>query len=118
MELTSTNSSRINIFTFSPPLVADNNETNDINNTGFGSSISELVEMSGLDLNTSNYLNSDLNIVGVLYFERVIREDTGNYTCTASNGLPQTTNITVQSDSVFLETLGKILVIVYHSFDV
>ena len=50
-----------------------------------------------------------LGIVGVLSIDGVVREDTGNYTCTVSNQLPQTTVITKTSDAVPLVVLGKAL---------
>ena len=49
----------------------------------------------------------ELGIVGVLCFEGVIREDTDNYTCSISNELAQTTQITRTSDPVPLVVLGE-----------
>ena len=50
----------------------------------------------------------DLGIVGVLRIDSVLRGDTGDYTCTASNQLPQTTVITATSDPVPLVVLGEL----------
>ena len=49
----------------------------------------------------------ELGVVGVLRIDSVVRGDTGNYTCTASNQLPQTIVITATSDPVPLIILGK-----------
>ena len=49
----------------------------------------------------------ELGVVGVLRIAGVVREDAGNYTCTATNQLPQTTLITATSAPVPLIILGE-----------
>ena len=48
-------------------------------------------------------------LVGVLYFNNVVREDTSNYSCTASNELSETRLITTPSAMVSLTILGKVI---------
>jgi len=49
----------------------------------------------------------ELVVVSVLSFDRLERGDTANYTCTATNMLPQTTTLTALSPSIPLVVLGK-----------
>ena len=49
----------------------------------------------------------ELGVVGLLSFEETVRGDTANYTCTATNSLPETTTLTAVSDSLPLVILGK-----------
>jgi len=51
----------------------------------------------------------ELVVVSVLSFDRLEREDTANYTCTATNMLPQTTTLTALSPSIPLVVLGKLM---------
>ena len=104
-DVITTNTSRLMVFSFSPFLVAlDNEERND-----FESSISELIGINGLDVNS--FISTDeLRVVGVLYFEGVMREDSDTYTCTASNGFPSTTIFMSVSEPVPLIVLGKAVV--------
>ena len=48
-----------------------------------------------------------LGVVSVLSFGQLEREDTANYTCTATNMLPQTTTLTALSPSIPLVVPGK-----------
>ena len=58
--------------------------------------------------NTSDIISlGELGVVSLLSFERLEREDTANYTCTATNMLPQTTTLTALSPSIPLVVLGK-----------
>ena len=50
----------------------------------------------------------ELGLVSVLSFEAVVREDTAEYTCTASNMLPQTTTLENTSSPISLTVLGKV----------
>ena len=45
--------------------------------------------------------------VGVLPFNQLTIEDNGNYTCIASNKLPQTTDVVILSHAVSLVVLDK-----------
>ena len=49
----------------------------------------------------------ELGVVSLLSFDRLEREDTANYTCTATNSLPQTTTLTVLSPFIPMVVLGK-----------
>ena len=49
----------------------------------------------------------ELGVVGLLSFEETVRGDTANYTCTATNSLPETTTVITVSDSLPLVVLGK-----------
>ena len=51
----------------------------------------------------------ELGVVSVLSFGRLERGDTANYTCTATNVLPQTTTLTALSPSIPLVVLGKLV---------
>ena len=48
-----------------------------------------------------------LGVVSMLSFDQLERGDTANYTCTATNMLPQTTTLTALSPSIPLVVLGK-----------
>ena len=51
----------------------------------------------------------ELVVVSVLSFDHLERGDTANYTCTATNVLPETTILTVLSPSIPLVVLGKLM---------
>ena len=48
----------------------------------------------------------DVGVVGLLLFEEILEDDAGNYTCMATNTLPESTWMDV-SDSIPLVILGK-----------
>lgn len=101
-----TNTSRFVVFSFAPLLVPVSNETSDFESSDFVGGISELIRANGLDVSTFTSLD-ELRVVGVLYFESVVRGDTGSYTCTASNVFPVTMTLRSMSDAVPLVVLGK-----------
>ena len=49
----------------------------------------------------------ELGVVGVLSIDSVVRGETGNYICTATNELPETRVISTTSSAVPLLVLGK-----------
>ena len=51
----------------------------------------------------------ELGVPSVLSFDWLLRGDTANYTCTATNMLPQTTTLTALSPSIPLVVLGKLV---------
>ena len=51
----------------------------------------------------------ELGVVSLLIFDRLERGDTANYTCTATNTLPETTTLTALSPSIPLVVLGKLV---------
>ena len=76
--------------------------------TGNGS-IEGLIE-SMTEFNTRDLHSlGELGVVSLLSFDQLVREDTANYTCTATNMLPQTTTLTALSPSIPLIVLGKLV---------
>ena len=67
-----------------------------------------LEAMTEFNMNDIRLLG-ELVLVGVLSFDRLERGDTANYTCTATNMLPQTTTLTALSPSIPLVVLGKLI---------
>ena len=62
------------------------------------------------EFNTSDIRSlGELGVVSLLIFDRLERGDTANYTCTATNTLPQTTTLTALSPSIPLVVLGKLV---------
>ena len=60
------------------------------------------------ELGTILLVETDMpGIIGLLHFTRVIRNDTSNYTCTARVKFVDGLTHTKESNSVFLEVLGK-----------
>ena len=49
----------------------------------------------------------ELGVVGMLSFEKTVRGDTGDYTCTGTNMLPETTTLSEVSNNVPLFVLGE-----------
>ena len=49
----------------------------------------------------------ELGVVGLLSFNETVRGDTANYTCTATNSLPETTTLTAISGNIQLVILGE-----------
>ena len=72
-------------------------------------SIEGLIE-SMTEFNTRDLRSlGELGVVSVLSFDRLVRGDTANYTCTATNMLPQTTTLTALSPSIPLVVLGTLV---------
>ena len=67
-----------------------------------------LEDMTEFNMNDIRSLG-ELVVVSVLSFDRLERGDTANYTCTATNMLPQTTTLTALSPSIPLVVLGKLM---------
>jgi len=65
-----------------------------------------LEAMTEFNMNDIHSLG-ELVVVSVLSFDHLERGDTANYTCTATNMLPQTTILTALSPSIPLVVLGK-----------
>ena len=66
-----------------------------------------LDSLTGITSADIERLGREMGVVSFLRFYDVIREDTANYSCVASNALPQTTTLTVMSGNVMLTVLGK-----------
>ena len=67
-----------------------------------------LEDMTEFNMNDIRLLG-ELVLVSVLSFDCLERRDTANYTCTATNMLPQTTTLTALSPSIPLVVLGKLM---------
>ena len=93
-------------FSFEPTLVAMENGTFDFVGDNFTGNITEVILNNGIEVGRYNTMDS-FSTVGVLLFDQFTREDDGNYTCIASNKLPQTTDAVVLSNSVLLLVLSK-----------
>ena len=96
---------RINIFTFTPELVDGGFESSGFVAGSGQEDISDLLMGTGVTMEMVMSLG-ELGAVGVLSIRGVVREDMGDYTCTASNELPQTTPLSTTS-TVSLVVLGK-----------
>ena len=97
---------RINIFTFTPELVGGGYESSGFVAGSGQEDISDLLMGTGITMEMVMSLG-ELGAVGVLSIRGVVREDMGDYTCTASNELPQTRPLRTTS-TVPLVVLGKI----------
>ena len=95
---------RISIFDFFSQLKNGTFESNGF--SGGGSIVDLLTDNTDLDSGRIVDLG-ELGRVSVLSFTGVERGDTANYTCTISNQLPQTTQISRTSNSVPLIILGE-----------
>ena len=87
------------------------NGSSSFESSGFmgNGSIEDLLE-STTEFNTHDLHSlGELGVVSVLSFDRLEREDTAKYTCTATNMLPQTTTLTALSPSIPLVVLGKLV---------
>ena len=101
-----TDEDRINIFSFTPELANGEYESSGFVAGSGQEDISDLLMGTGVTMEMVMSLG-ELGAVGVLSIRGVVREDMGDYTCTASNELPQTTPLSTTS-TVPLVVLGKI----------
>ena len=96
---------RIDVIEFAPDSFSDNDfQTNGY--TGNGSLVDLLMMHTNFTADQVFQLG-ELGVVGLLSFEETVRGDTANYTCTATNSLPETTTLITVSDSLPLVVLGK-----------
>ena len=94
------------ISTFSFNVSNSSSESNGFMGSG---SVEGLIEtMTEFNMSDISSLG-ELGVVSVLSFGRLERGDTANYTCTATNMLPQTTTLTALSPSIPLVVLGKLV---------
>ena len=80
----------------------------DVGSSGNGSIRDILDSITGFNTSDISSLG-ELDVVSVLSFGRLERGDTANYTCTATNMLPQTTTLTALSASIPLVVMGKLV---------
>ncbi len=74
--------------------------------TGSGSIMGLLMMYTGVTVDEVRQLG-ELGVVGLLSFEKTVRGDTGDYTCTATNMLPETTTLRDVSNNIPLFVLGE-----------
>ena len=97
---------RISTFSFDTGSMSSSFESSGFMSSG---SIEGLIEsMTGFNTRDLRSLG-ELGVVSVLSFDQLEREDTANYTCTATNSLPQTITLTALSPSIPLVVFGKLL---------
>ena len=97
---------RISTFSFDTGSISSSFESSGFMSSG---SIKGLIE-SMTEFNTRDLRSlGELGVVSVLSFDQLEREDTANYTCTATNMLPRTTTLTALSPSIPLVVLGKLV---------
>ena len=97
---------RVSIFSFTSNGTSEFVSSDFVEGSG-GVSISDLLLMN-TDVTPDEIASlGELGVVSVLSIDSVVREDTGNYTCTACNQLPETRVINVTSSQVPLLVLGN-----------
>ena len=107
-ELIRTNISVFINFSFIPRITFIDNDTMDFKSRDFMGSILDLIMNNNMAINTFDTTDNH-SIVGVLLFNNVVRESTGNYICTASNKLPTTDTVNITSSPVRLLVLGTLI---------
>ncbi len=83
--------------------------------TGSGSIMDLLMMYTDVTVDQVRQLG-ELGVVGLLSFEETVRGDNGDYTCTGTNMLPETTTLSEVSNNIPLFVLGDFLFcIIYHA---
>ncbi len=95
-------STRLNFVTFAAVALDANSSTE------FESSVYTGLLMMYTDVTVDQVRQlGELGVVRLLSFEKTVRGDTGNYTCTGTNMLPETTTLSEVSNNIPLFILGK-----------
>ena len=99
--------SRIDIIEFTPDSMEANDS--DFQSSGYmGSGSIVGLLMIRTDVTVDQVLQlGELGVVSLLSFEDAVRGDTANYTCIATNSLPETTTLTAMSGEIPLVILGE-----------
>ncbi len=98
---------RLDIVEFAATVMGDDSTAFESSGyTGSGSIEGLLMMQTDVTVDQVRQLG-ELGVVSLLSFEETERGDTGNYTCTATNMLPQTTTLTTSSDNIPLVILGE-----------
>ena len=101
---------RVSIFSFTSNGTSEFESSDFVEGSG-GVTISDLLLMN-TDVTPDEIASlGELGVVSVLSIDKVEREDTGNYTCTATNQLPETRVINVTSSQVPLVVIGEEIVL-------
>ena len=104
-------STRLNFVTFAAVALDAANS-----NTEFESSVYTGLLMMYTDVTVDQVRQlGELGVVGILSFEKTVRGDTGDYTCTGTNMLPETTTtLRDVSNNIPLIVLGECLFIMQY----
>ncbi len=74
--------------------------------TGSGSIMDLLMMYTDVTMDQIHQLR-ELGVVGLLSFKKTVRGDTGDYTCSGTNMLPETTTLRDVSNNIPLFVLGR-----------
>ena len=100
------NSSRVDNFESSSEKAAANGSS--FQDSRWNGSVADLLMMYTTFTVDQVLQLGELGVVGLLSFEETVRGDTANYTCTASNGLAETTMLKTTSSNILLAILGML----------
>ncbi len=103
-------STRLDIVEFAASSMNDSDDFESSGYTGSGSIEGLLMMYTNLSMEQVRELG-ELGVVSLLFFEETVRGDTGDYVCTATNMLPQTTTLSRESGSIPLVILGEYIYI-------
>ncbi len=104
-------SARLDVITFSV-VAMDTNSNAEFESSGYtgsGSIMGLLMMYTDITVDQVRQLG-ELGVVGLLSFEKTVRGDTGDYTCTGTNILPETTTLSNVSNNISLFILGECFV--------
>ncbi len=111
-------SARLDFVTFAA-VAMDTNSSAEFESSGYtgsGSIMGLLMMYTDVTVDQVRQLG-ELGVVGLLSFEKTVRGDTGDYTCTGTNMLPETTTtLSDVSNNIPLFVLGECLFILTSSF--
>ena len=95
-------STRLNFVTFAA-VALDANSSTEFESSGY---TGLLMMYTDVTVDQVRQLG-ELGVVGMLSFQKTVRGDTGDYTCTGTNMLPETTTLSEVSNNIPLFILGK-----------
>ncbi len=95
-------STRLNFVTFAA-VALDANSSTEFESSGY---TGLLIMYTDVTVDQVRQLG-ELGVVGMLSFQKTVRGDTGDYTCTGTNMLPETTTLSEVSNNIPLFVLGE-----------
>ncbi len=101
-------SARLDVIEFAAVSV-DGNSSTEFESSGYtvsGSIVGLLMMYTDVTVDQIRQLE-ELGVVGLLSFENTVRGDTGDYTCSGTNMLPEITTLSEVSNNIPLFILGK-----------
>ena len=104
-------SARLDVITFSV-VAMDTNSSAEFKSSGYtgsGSIMGLLMMYTDVTVDQVRQLG-ELGVVGLLSFKKTVRGDTGDYTCTGTNMLPETITLSDVSNNIPLFILGECFV--------